>query len=397
MSGAQAAFAQNSEGGQYDTIIPSGPPDIAAPLPDGSIRDLIGTQSAPTMPCFQGQGPPGQDGYAPCPVPGAGGADVPPPIISKDVMNGCAAKVQSANTTCTSSQGIGGQSAAAIQALANAQATQQIEEGAQAANGGVTVVNVTNNGQQQNPDAKAACNAVKTMALGNGVSDIVAGSFCKMAVSSCHTACDVIPSVQMPPALKGQCDNAMKMFAAQVVPQAMNAAIVANGGTACNAALTAANSQPPPLTAPPGMPNAAEPGNVGYQGNPAQSPAPGAFPPDNSGSGGSSLPTGGYPATADKNAQGAGTGGTQKSYDLGLAGGSTSGVPFANNGSGNMPGKSGEAPFDLASLFGKDKDAGNRGPASVNEITGATDLTNFQKVTRMMNKKRTALKSGDGA
>jgi hypothetical protein len=55
----------------------------------------------------------------------------------------------------------------------------------------------------------------------------------------------------------------------------------------------------------------------------------------------------------------------------------------------------GEAPFDLSALLPKTEDP-KRGPASVNsEVTGANDLTNFQKVTRMMGKKRIVMKSGE--
>jgi hypothetical protein len=336
----------------------------------------------------------------------------PPGISDTAAYDLCRTAASTATATCTSPQGIGAQSAAAIQNIANMEATQQLQEGQAQAAGGVTVVNVTNNGQQQNPAANAACSATKLMGEANMASDVVASSFCMHAHAACATACNTTAltadTAQGPEtgknyatAFLNQCENAMHVFEAQVIPQALNGAIVAQGGAACNTNL-AANGAPPPLAAPPGMPAFDEPGNVGYQGNPAASPS--ALGPGSDGSGGgSSLPTAGYPGGAtDKNAQAAG-GSSIKDHDLGLAGGGGM-VPFANNGSGSMPGKSGDPAFDLGSLFCKDREGGickdggaTRMPAGINEVTGANDLTNFQKVTRMMNKKRPTLKNGDGA
>lgn len=157
-----------------------------------------------------------------------------------------------------------------------------------------------------------------------------------------------------------------------------------------------------PTTTPPatgtGGPLAAVPNPVsGWQGNtPGTTPNQVAQTADSPGGGLSSG--GGYPGGAPS---GSGTGGGGGSGlnnpTLGTNGGSSGGysvggVPFSNNGGGGSgSGKGGPDQLDLSKFL----PGAERAPAGTDGnllkaqgITAANDLSNFEKVSRMMNKKR---------
>ncbi|MBK9293822.1 MAG: hypothetical protein IPM57_05150 [Oligoflexia bacterium] len=127
---------------------------------------------------------------------------------------------------------------------------------------------------------------------------------------------------------------------------------------------------------------------------------------ENAGGGGGPQ-AGAYPGGAPNNqAQQAGGGGgpfkdPDRGFNSGGGGFSVSGVPTSGGGGGGYGRNSGKDKDGIdwsKFLPGGEMDPSKRGLASaegqlaLKGITGANDLTNFEKVTRMMNKKRALLK-----
>ncbi len=122
------------------------------------------------------------------------------------------------------------------------------------------------------------------------------------------------------------------------------------------------------------------------------------------GAGGSPYPGG---APMGMGGAGGGAGSGFKDPDHGLNGGggsgySVSGVATTGGGGGGFPGgrsRSGDEKLDLSKFLpGGSMDPAKRGLASTEQllqaqgITGANDLSNFEKITRAMNRKRAVLK-----
>jgi len=125
---------------------------------------------------------------------------------------------------------------------------------------------------------------------------------------------------------------------------------------------------------------------------------------DNAGGGGGVAGGGAYPGGAPSGGQGRDPGQYNKDiehgYSSGSGGGYSVGGGGADSGGGGGSGNDG-APIDLSKFLpGGELDPNAREPASdalaAQGITGANDVSNFEKVTRMMTKKRSALKPGEG-
>lgn len=119
--------------------------------------------------------------------------------------------------------------------------------------------------------------------------------------------------------------------------------------------------------------------------------------------GGSGLNAGAYPGGAQGNGDGKEDPNLKTDIGNGFYGGGSgfgvSSVPLASGGGGGMGSGNDKDKFDLSKFLpGAEKDP-KRDPASdkllAEGITGANDLSNFEKVTRMMNKKRPAFKPAE--
>jgi hypothetical protein len=124
---------------------------------------------------------------------------------------------------------------------------------------------------------------------------------------------------------------------------------------------------------------------------------------DNASSGGGMPGGGAYPGGAGSQAAASNGANYNKDIDHGYSGGSGGGwsissVPIEGGGGRGGNGEN----LDLSKyLPGGELDPAKRDIAAANDlraqgITGANDLSNFEKVTRMMNKKRPLMKPGDG-
>jgi hypothetical protein len=145
--------------------------------------------------------------------------------------------------------------------------------------------------------------------------------------------------------------------------------------------------------------------------NPGKATAGSSGPgPGNDTNGSSGGPTGGaYPGGSGQASAGGGGAGAQFNKDIGggLSGGGGGGFMFPGGAAGSEGGPrgaggggSGDQGLDLSKFLpGGELDPAKRGLASdmtAKGITGANELSNFEKVTRMMNKKRPLLKSAEG-
>jgi hypothetical protein len=300
----------------------------------------------------------------------------------------------------------------------------------QAANSVQSAASSFSNTNSANAAAKAACNA-EMLQGGTSLANVaMVLAPCKTANVSCQAACASGPAEQQAVAYCGtgaasaQC-QANYVQAAQnnqnncaQTFQGVEAAAALAAGTslmAFNQALncdtgTSDTTVPGPIAGLPVDP-VTDPNSGGFNGYSPTGQAAASYPSTGDGSGGSGAPLGGagYPGGSGAGAAGANQGGDSgiEKHALGLAGGNGSGWPSFGSGGAGWGGGGGANnplaaylpcnPNDPTSVQClKDPKRGLAGEVQ-KEISGANDLTNFQKVTRMMNKKRPVLKSGDGA
>jgi hypothetical protein len=282
----------------------------------------------------------------------------------------CQVASQEANMECNSSSGLGSAVAGAV-------------NGAMAARA---------NGA--NPNAN--CTAAEVGGVIAGAGDAYIYYACQQAVSRCNTACGT--GYGNDAAYAASCANTFSSFQVKIgFELAQNVVGTVFAGRSCNGET---NPNTPNIPGGPAYqgPAADEVQNKGltpYAGANTQTPQ---SDPTSAGSGNAGLPGGApYPGGAPAGAQAKNDNSGLNSPGLGLSNnGGGGGWPSGTVG-GNGAAAGGAAPLDLSALLpGKVGDP-SRAPASISEVTGANDLTNFQKVTRMMNKKRLALKSGEGA
>ena len=148
-----------------------------------------------------------------------------------------------------------------------------------------------------------------------------------------------------------------------------------------------------------------------YTGNPETKGNPTKYDPNDAPSqgGGGMQPSSGYPGGAQGNGQQQAAAGSafNTAVDKGFYGGgggfSVNGVPVEGGGGRGGNGGNGkdDPKIDLSKyLPGGQLDPNKREPAALElrakGITGANELSNFEKVTRMMNRKRPMLKPAEG-
>jgi hypothetical protein len=265
---------------------------------------------------------------------------------------------------------------------------------AQGINQGATVINIA---QSQSPaQVNSACKSAQDAAIANGLGNGVIGYACYSAHSNCTSTCN---QNQYDAAALASCQNVYHQFevmsAAQGLTTLAQIALAGNCGSQTNPAT-------PVIPGSPGYqgPQSQEPMNNGLQpcggnGQPCTAAITPQSSPSDAGSAGSGLPGGAaYPGGAAGPAQ-AKTDNGLTAPGLGLTSSSGGGGWPTGTAGGNPAAPI--APFDLSALLPGQPGDPSRGPASISEITGANDLSNFHKVTRMINKKRPVLKSGEGA
>jgi hypothetical protein len=150
----------------------------------------------------------------------------------------------------------------------------------------------------------------------------------------------------------------------------------------------------------------AEPNNGDYKGNASEGEASKFLANEGGGGGGpSGSGMGAYPGgAAAANGDGSGRGAYKTDIEKGFSNGSGGGYGVGGGafggggGAGPGGGSAGEAGIDLSKyLPGGEMDPAKRDPASLaqaNGVTAAEGMSNFEKITKVMNKKKPLLKPG---